>query len=82
MTPNKKSLHTNKQFNRLEILAYHTERLSWLMKKFNVEESEQFILYTKRDLAIFINSCYNITRMFFLVCKYMIFSITFHKLTV
>jgi N-acetylglutamate synthase-like GNAT family acetyltransferase len=47
MMPNKKALHTNRRFNRLEILAYHTERLSWVLKKLNVEESEQFILYTK-----------------------------------
>jgi hypothetical protein len=76
MTPNKKSLHTNKQFNRLEILAYHTERLSWVMKKFNIEESEQFILYT-RNISNFYHSYYNIPQMSSLICKYIALLIPF-----
>jgi N-acetylglutamate synthase-like GNAT family acetyltransferase len=50
VTPNKKSSSSShsKQFHQLEILAYHTEGLSWVMKKkFNVEESEQFLLHTR-----------------------------------
>jgi RimJ/RimL family protein N-acetyltransferase len=47
MIPNKKSPYRSKRFNRLEILAYHTKRLSCVMKKFSIEESEQFLLYTR-----------------------------------
>lgn len=47
MIPNKKPPYRSKRFNRLEILAYHTKRLSCVMKKFSIEESEQFLLYTR-----------------------------------
>lgn len=86
MTPNKKSLHTDKEFNRLEILAYYTERLSWVIKN-SMLKNRSSLSYTRGTFSNFINNHYNITRKSSLICKYIllliscvIFFITFDKL--